>query len=328
MSARTPARLWSTVCLMALSLSAFGADETSDIYNLFGPFAVKSNGAGQLSSAVYSMSVDTTGTLAVSYLAPRTHCSSLRMHFLLDGSPKAVSAQVAPGGRTGYVDLGPVSAGFHVVGLQAEGIAGGCNVGRLAAWEGSAEVRSTPRAREIPTAHRNGLSDLIFEVARQEDGDYFRGSGTYVTEDGIVYTYASENDAIPIDTQAPLHATYKENALRDKYSHEKRVLGRVRGIDMETIKAIAYNTDSRGEPNLPPDVVAIIEQALPLGPQYRIYRRADANMDFDGELIADTSASGVRIRAWLDAIARGEGYRPVVPVECFTFPCPTTVPPP
>jgi hypothetical protein len=105
-----------------------------------GPISVHSDGRGQLSSAVYTMVEPTAGVIKVNYIAPAAHCSSLKMHFLVDGVERAVSGPVDPGHETGEVDLGPVPPGVHAIGFQAEGILGGCDVGYVTAWEGSATV--------------------------------------------------------------------------------------------------------------------------------------------------------------------------------------------
>src|SRR6516225_2968221 len=86
------------------SLAGAAADPVSD-FRTYGPFAVRSDGSGQLSSDTYAISVVTAGKLEVSYLAPRSHCSSLKMHFLVDGVEKVVSADILPGHTTGYVNL-------------------------------------------------------------------------------------------------------------------------------------------------------------------------------------------------------------------------------
>jgi hypothetical protein len=138
--------------LLGVALAAHSLDGQDD-FRTYGPIAVHSDGDGELSTGIYTINVTTTGTLKVNYAAPREHCSSLRMHFLLDGQQKAVSGEIAPGQRTGFVDLGPVSPGNHVVGLQAEGIPGGCNTGRTLAWEGSAEVWTTLPPDDAPPHH-------------------------------------------------------------------------------------------------------------------------------------------------------------------------------
>ncbi len=112
----------------------------NSVFFTFGPFNIHSSGSGQLSSDRYIFRVRTAGVLQVDYFAPRLHCSSVRIHFFVDGVEKALSGPVAPGARSGYWNLGPVRAGTHEVRLQAEGVEGGCNHGRLAAWQGSVEV--------------------------------------------------------------------------------------------------------------------------------------------------------------------------------------------
>jgi hypothetical protein len=102
-----------------------------------GAFIVESDGSGQLSTNLYRVNVATSGVLQVVYLAARRHCSSVKIHFRVDDAEKAVSGPVAPGRSSGLFDLGPVERGIHEVALQAEGIPGGCNAGRLMSWQGS-----------------------------------------------------------------------------------------------------------------------------------------------------------------------------------------------
>jgi hypothetical protein len=82
-------------------------------FETYGPFVVQSDSKGQLSSAIYTIVVRTDGVLKVNYLAPRAHCSSLKMHFLLDGVLRTVSDAVSPGHATGYLDLGPAAHGVR-----------------------------------------------------------------------------------------------------------------------------------------------------------------------------------------------------------------------
>jgi hypothetical protein len=42
-----------------------------------------------------------------------------------------------PGESTGVQDFGPISAGVHALGVQAEGTEGGCNSGSIASWSGT-----------------------------------------------------------------------------------------------------------------------------------------------------------------------------------------------
>src|SRR5262249_37635616 len=69
-----------------------------------------------------------------------THCSDMVAHLLVDGVEQFASGVLAPGQGTGVHDFGPVAAGVHQVGVQAEGVLGGCNPGSLAIWSGTLSV--------------------------------------------------------------------------------------------------------------------------------------------------------------------------------------------
>jgi hypothetical protein len=316
-------------CLSLLAIGTCRAE--SNEFRSYGPFAVRSTGDGQLSTGVYSIEVRTSGKLAVSYIAPRLHCSSLRMHVLVDGAEKAVSGEVAPGKSTGYIDLGPVLPGNHVVALQAEGILGGCDTGRVVAWEGSAQVWTTLLPGDHSNLQENGLGELILEIGHQHYGDHFQSNGTYITQDGQVYRYATQIDAVPWLPSPRPNAQYAEMDLREKYSHSPLLMGYVVAPDFEDLKRAAYRVNSIGAAPVPVNAAdptrngQLIDQT-----EYRVYRRQYANGDYDSELIAEvgtsnwanTSEDGVRVREWLERIARGEGYQPVSHIVCVTFPCP------
>jgi hypothetical protein len=51
---------------------------------------------------------------------------------------------VGPGTSTAFVSLGFIGTGNHVVGVQAEGEVGGCNVGNLVSWAGKVKLRRAP----------------------------------------------------------------------------------------------------------------------------------------------------------------------------------------
>ena len=66
---------------------------------------------------------------------------------------------------TGLEDLGPVSAGTHVLGLKAEGQVGGCNVGVLGSWAGTAQVTvNAPATASIPTLSEWGVALLALLI--------------------------------------------------------------------------------------------------------------------------------------------------------------------
>lgn len=110
----------------------------------YGPISVTNLGGGQLSNPYFTFTVSTAGQLDVEYIASSGHCSNVVMHFLVDSVERAVSGVLAPGQSTGFVTLGPVAAGTHLVGLQAEGVVSGCNTGTLGNWGGSANARTVP----------------------------------------------------------------------------------------------------------------------------------------------------------------------------------------
>lgn len=131
-------------CALAIACCAPQACGDESVFTNYGPFNVRSTGSGQLSSEAYRVNVTTGGVLQVKYLAPRMHCSSVKIHFLVDGGERALSGAIAPGTSSGYFDLGPVAAGSHEVAVQAEGVVGGCNSGRLMSWQGSITVWTSP----------------------------------------------------------------------------------------------------------------------------------------------------------------------------------------
>lgn len=86
------------------------------------------------------------GELRANYAASPLHCSRVRMHFYIDGMETAVSDYLSAGESTGYLDLGPLSPGAHVVSFRAEGLAGGCNPGWLLGWGGQVDIVRAARA--------------------------------------------------------------------------------------------------------------------------------------------------------------------------------------
>lgn len=106
----------------------------------FGPFSINCTGGGQLCSPPFTTSVTTTGLLQLSYTASAGHCSDVRIHFIVDGVERALSAFLTAGQSSGLFDVGPVTPGTHTITLQAEGRLGGCNVGSVGNWGGTAQA--------------------------------------------------------------------------------------------------------------------------------------------------------------------------------------------
>jgi hypothetical protein len=102
------------------------------------------SGGGQLCNnlATFTINVSGAGGPGEGKFTPGPlTCSNLRIHFLIDGTEVAVTGFVGPGAFTAFVSLGSISPGKHVVGVQAEGQVGGCNVGNLVSWAGKVRLR-------------------------------------------------------------------------------------------------------------------------------------------------------------------------------------------
>jgi hypothetical protein len=147
---KTPAA-WIAALVLAVSLAIPASPAWSQtVTTSYGPFSINNTSGTQLSNPYYTFSVTTTGQLEVEYIASPGHCSNVIMRFLVDGSQVAATAPLTPGQSSGFVTLGPVSAGAHVVGLQAEGVVSGCNVGVLANWGGTANARTSVSVASTP----------------------------------------------------------------------------------------------------------------------------------------------------------------------------------
>jgi len=96
----------------------------------------------ELCPQIPTVSVDPgTERMKVIFTANQNHCSDIIAHILVDGR-EYVSARVGPGQPDGG-HVFRVSPGPHVVGVQAEGVRGGCNTtGTLLAWGGTVHVQA------------------------------------------------------------------------------------------------------------------------------------------------------------------------------------------
>jgi hypothetical protein len=102
------------------------------------------SGGGQLCNIIATFTINVSGAGGPGegkFTPGPLTCSNLRIHFLIDGTEVAVTTFVGPGSFTPYVSLGSISPGKHVVGVQAEGQVGGCNVGNLGSWAGKVKIR-------------------------------------------------------------------------------------------------------------------------------------------------------------------------------------------
>src|SRR5262245_39413018 len=140
----SPCRLRSSA-LAAPALATAVLANGAAAADLTRSFAVGVNGCddaftSQLCTPVPTVALPTDGVLQVEFDASTSHCSDMVAHLLVDGVEQFASGALAPGQGTGVQDFGPVAAGVHQVGVQAEGVLGGCNPGSLAIWSGTLSV--------------------------------------------------------------------------------------------------------------------------------------------------------------------------------------------
>lgn len=295
-------------------LGATAACSNDGNFKTYGPFAVQSNGLGQVSSAIYSIETSTSGELRVDFVAPRTHCAKLLMHFLLDGKEKAVSREVAPGGHSGYVDLGPVASGNHIIGLRAEGIVGGCDAGTLVSWGGSAVVWTSPFSSDGTEAHLGQLGDLVFEVGYVNYARGYANRGHVIAGDGSLYSYEYARKDAQWNPKPDSSGLISELDLLEKYGHNRMLLGQVSTNELAAKQRLAWMI---GEENLahsprPRNVANDAGETT-----YVVYRRNPNNGDYERVLLGEngdwrwvnTEASAEALRSWLDQTLKAASSR-------------------
>jgi hypothetical protein len=208
------------------------------------PFSVVSDGKSELSSNDYRYPIRTGGVLIIKYLAPRSHCSSIKIHFGVDGAEKTVSDPVLPGNATGYVDLGPVSPGDHVVSLRGEGIAGGCNGGTLISWGGSAIFETSGQTKDSAA---DELGPLVFDWNYANWAWGYVNRGCYIAADGSVYTYSALHGAPASRPTADGSGSFAQSDLLEQLSTNRKLTGHLsqtRLTEMRSFGALAQQAAS------------------------------------------------------------------------------------
>jgi hypothetical protein len=123
-----------------LAVAGFGAPAVQAQTTTVLPVAVFCTTTIQLCSPAFTTPVTTNGLLQVAVTMGVAGCSSVIAHLLVDGVELAVTPPIAPGVTSTTYTLSPVSPGTHTLGVQGEGVIGGCNTGYLAAWGGTVQV--------------------------------------------------------------------------------------------------------------------------------------------------------------------------------------------
>lgn len=94
----------------------------------------------QLCPQIPTASVGAIMSPTVSFTANSNHCSDIIAHVFIDGTEFG-SDLLEPGETTPDFPLEDLQP--HTVGIQAEGIPGGCNTGHVDAWGGTLHFKGT-----------------------------------------------------------------------------------------------------------------------------------------------------------------------------------------
>jgi len=137
--------------VLPFAVNSQPAEREQVIQNIF----VTCQGKSQVCNPPYSVKIETGSVLKVRYIVPPSHCSSVKIHFILDGKNVHSTGWLSwPGAPapfssylldTGIINLGHMSPGVHALSVQAEGLYGGCNKGYLASWAGTLRIITTPK---------------------------------------------------------------------------------------------------------------------------------------------------------------------------------------
>jgi hypothetical protein len=97
---------------------------------------------GQLCPQVPTVNFSTQNerSIKVEFTGNRNGCSDIIAHIFFDGNEWG-SNRVGPRQTDGGYEI-PVTPGRHTIGVQAEGIEGGCNTGVVTAWGGTVHIES------------------------------------------------------------------------------------------------------------------------------------------------------------------------------------------
>ena len=230
------------VVLALATLPALAGDEH---LNRFGPFALASDGVGQLSSSAYSFGVRTDGVLRIGYRAPRSQCGALRVHLSVDERAAVASAPVGPGQQSDIIDLGPLAPGAHVVRVVAEGVAGGCNGRGVKSWGGT--ILAWTSGDDVGPALDGSaaLGDVVLEVERVNFARGYSFAGKQVGADGLIRSYAADGkhprSAPPVSDDG----FYGADWLLAKRGSVSRVAGQVDAVELQRKFELARSIATR-----------------------------------------------------------------------------------
>jgi hypothetical protein len=82
------------------------------------------------------------GPILMWFTANQNHCSDMIPHIIIDGTEWGTTERAGPGQRTRGHEIF-MTKGDHAIGVQAEGIEGGCNIGFVSSWGGTLHIETT-----------------------------------------------------------------------------------------------------------------------------------------------------------------------------------------
>lgn len=146
-SAITPRQAFSRLALLsaatltALSLATAGSASANGLHTVLDEsFNAACTGVSQLCGdpAVWQFTT-LSPEVNVEFTAGGAGCSAIIPVFTIDGLVMPAQPAVGPGESTGGRDF-HVGIGRHTIGLDAVGVAGGCNTGKLSSYQGHLHV--------------------------------------------------------------------------------------------------------------------------------------------------------------------------------------------
>ncbi|MDJ0515753.1 MAG: hypothetical protein QNJ74_05605 [Trichodesmium sp. MO_231.B1] len=84
------------------------------------------------------------GILYVEYIVPPSHCATVKIHFYVDNNHKKSHEYEINNFNYVKKELGFIRKGNYTLALEAEGVTGGCNKGKLNSWGGEVNVYILP----------------------------------------------------------------------------------------------------------------------------------------------------------------------------------------
>ena len=146
-SATTPRQAFSRIGLLsaaaltALSLATAGSASANGWHTVLDEsLNAACTGASQLCGDPFVWQFTTLSPeVNVEFTAGGAGCSSITPVITIDGLVMPAQPTVAPGQSTGGRDF-HVGIGRHTIGVDAVGVTGGCNTGKLASYQGHVHI--------------------------------------------------------------------------------------------------------------------------------------------------------------------------------------------